>query len=157
MISTTFPPVTLVRNAIERYILNLYENDGMTLRPLAQWPGRYIPSTGDSIPAVYVVGASMVPSQWLIEGIECTIDDVPSDIQTTGSSSGLVQFERWAVRFTNYGTKSGTLMPTSMLEIRRRLARTFPQDRVTYMPRTEATYEAITAQISGAVLTPPIP
>lgn len=156
-ISTLYPPVTWLRQTIERHILNLYEADGTTLRPKTQWPGKYVLPTGVSIPAVYVVGAAMVPSSWRIEGIECTLDDVPFEIESPGSAGGLVQFERWGVRFTNYGTKEGTSMPVSMLDIRRRLARAFPRDRATYMPRTESTYEAITAQISGAVLNPPIP
>lgn len=156
-ISTTFPPVTLLRRTIERHILNLYEVDGTTLRPSAQWPGSYTLPSAVKIPAVFVVGAAMVPSDWRISGIETTLDDVPSEIDSPGTASGLLQFEKWGIRFTNYGTKDGTEMPVSMLEIRRRLARAFPRDRVTYMPRTESTYEAITAQISGAVLNPPIP
>lgn len=156
-ISTVNPPVTWVRQTIERHILNLYQADGVTLRPSSEWPGMYTLPTGVSIPAVFAVGAAMVPSDWKITGIECTIDDVPLEIESPGTASGLVQFERWGVRFTNYGTTSGTTMPTSMLDIRRRLARAFPRDRATYMPRTEATYEALTAQITGAVLNPPIP
>lgn len=156
-ISTAYPPVSLLRRTIERHILDLYEADGVTLRPANQWPGRYQLPNNTEIPAVFVVGTSMVPSNWRIEGIECTIDEVPSEIDGPGSASGLVQFERWPIRFTNYGTTEGTRMPLSMLDIRRRLARAFPRDRVTYMSRTEATYEAITAQISGAVLNPPIP
>jgi hypothetical protein len=48
-------------------------------------------------------------------------------------------------------------MATSMLDIRRRLARAFPKDQATYLARTEATYEALTVSILGAVLNPPIP
>ena len=152
-----YPPANLLRRTIERHILNLYEADGLTLHPLAQWPGSYVLPTGQRIPAVYVVGATMVPPEWKPEGIETTIDDVPSEIDSPGTAGGLVQFEKWGLRFTNYGTKRGTSMPLTMLDIRRRLARAFPRDRVTYMPRTESTYEAITAQISGAILNPPIP
>lgn len=154
--STLFPPSTFVRNAIERYILNLYEVDGTTLKAYTAWPGYYTLANGTRIPAVYTVGATMVPSDWTITGIECTLDDVP-EIVDTGTMSGLVQVEYWNVRFTNYGTKKGTKMSTSMLDIRRRLARAFPRDQATYMARTEATFEALTARISGAVLNPPIP
>jgi hypothetical protein len=157
MTSTAYPPVTLLRRTLERHILNLFEVDGTTLRAQATWPGTYTLPDATKIPAVYVVGSQMVPPTWRITGIECTIDDVPAEIGGPLSVSGLVQIERWGVRFTNYGTAEGTRMPVSMLDIRRRLARAFPRDRVTYMPRTEATYEAITAQISGAVLNPPIP
>lgn len=152
----TYPPITALRTTIERHILDLYEADGTTLKPQSAWPGFYALPDGSRIPAVYVVGASMVPSNWAITGIETTIEDVP-EIVSPGSISGLVSFESWTIRFTNYGTKEGTRMPVSMLDIRRRLARAFPLDQVTYMARTEATFEATTARIRGAVLNPPIP
>lgn len=157
MTSTAYPPVTLLRRTIERHILDLYEVDGTTLRPSTEWPGYYTLPNKQKIPAVYVVGSQLVPSAWRVTGIECTIDEVPTSIDGPLSAGGLVQIERWGVRFTNFGTKEGTRMPISMLDVRRRLARAFPRDRVNYMPRTEATYEAITAQIFGAVLNPPIP
>lgn len=153
---TTFPPVTHLRNCIERHILNLYEADGVTYRPQAQWPGVYSLPDGSRIPAVYVTGSSMVPSNWTIEGIETTIEEVP-EISSPGSVGCIISYEVWSIRFTNYGTKQGTRMPTSMLDICRRLARAFPRDQVTYMARQENTYEAATARIRGAVLNPPIP
>lgn len=153
-ISTACPSVRDLRWTLERHILDLYEADGSTLKTQAQWPGIYTLPNGDRIPAVFVTGKDMVPSQWDITGIECVIDEVPGDITSPG---GLVSFERWNVRFTNYGTKQGTRLATSMLDIRRRLARAFPRDRATYMARTEATYEAITVSILGPVLNPPIP
>lgn len=155
-ISTSCPPVTDLRLTIERHILDLYQADGATLKPYKAWPGYYTLPNRTRIPAVYVVGASMVPSTWAITGIECTIDDVP-EIVSPGSIGAIVSFETWPVRFTNYGTKEGTRMPVSMLDIARRLARAFPRDQVTHMSRTEATYEALTARIRGAVLNPPIP
>lgn len=155
-ISTSCPPVTDLRLTIERYILDLYEANGTTLKSYKSWPGYYTLPNASRAPAVYVVGASMVPSTWAITGIECTIDDVP-EIVSPGSVGAIVSFENWPVRFTNYGTKEGTRMPMSMLDIRRRLVRAFPRDLVTYMPRTEATYEALTVRISSAVLNPPIP
>lgn len=155
-INTTCPKVREVRTTIERYILNLYESDGTTLRPEAEWPGSYLLSNGSRIPAVYVVGQNMVPSNWVVNGIECTISDVP-EITTPGSVGAIVSFERWPVRFTNYGTLEGTRMTTTLLDISRRLARTFPRDSATYTPRTEATYEALTVPILGPVMNPPIP
>lgn len=153
-ISTAFPPVTALRTTLERHILDLYEADGSTLKPQSQWPGTYTLPKGNRIPAVFVAGEAMVPSTWEITGIECVIDEVPGDITSPG---GLISYERWNVRFTNYGTKQGTRLATSMLDIRRRLARAFPRDRFTYMNRTEVTYEAITGSILGPVLNPPIP
>ena len=150
------PPVTHIRQDIERYVLNLYEADGTTLRAEANWPGYYTWPNGTRIPAVYVVGAAMVPSSWEITGIECTIEDVP-EIRSPGSYNGVLSFETWNVRFTNYGNTQGTRRPTTLREISRRMARAFPRDQVTYMARTEVTFEALTARISGAVLNPPIP
>jgi hypothetical protein len=155
-ISTSYPPVTAVRSTLERHILDLYESDGSTLKVYTAWPGYYTLPDTSRVPAVYVSGASMVPSNWDITGIECIIEDVP-EITSPGSMSGVLSFEVWTVRFTNYGTKEGTRMPTSLLDISRRLSRAFPRDQVTYMARTEATFEALTARIRGAVLNPPIP
>lgn len=155
-ISTSYPSVTLLRSNLERYILDLFVGESSTLKAYTSWPGYYTLPDSSRIPAVYVTGASMVPSNWNISGIECVIEDVP-EIVNPGSYSGVFSLESWHVRFTNYGTREGTRMPVSMLDISRRLARTFPRDPVTYMARTEVTFEALTARIRGAVLNPPIP
>jgi hypothetical protein len=155
-ISTTCPQVRDLRTTIERHILDLYESDGTTLKPEASWPGYYSWPNGTRIPAVYVVGEAMVPSDWVVTGIECTITDVP-EIVSPGSVGAIVSFERWPVRFTNFGTRKGTRMPTTLLDISRRLARTFPRDSATHTARTEATYEALTVSITAPVLNPPIP
>ena len=125
-ISTACPQVRDIRTTIERYILNLYESDGTTLRPEVDWPGYYSLPNGTRTPAVYVVGAYMVPSDWVVTGIECTISDMP-EITSPGSVGTIVSFERWPIRFTNYGTQKGTRMSTTLLDISRRLARVFPQ------------------------------
>lgn len=156
-VSTACPPVIWLRRTIETHILGLYESNGTTLKAYTSWPGYYLLPDTTKIPAVFVVGEEMVPSTWKVVGIETTIDDVPTDILDLGSQGVLAQVEIWAVRFTNYGSGEGTTMPTTLRDIRRRLARAFPRDQATYMPRTEATYEAITARISGAVLNTPIP
>jgi hypothetical protein len=154
---TCIKPADL-RWTLEYYILTLYESDGETLKTYSEWPGYYtVPPTNIKIPAVYTVGQRMVPSNWNPTGIELTISDVPSVIDTPNQHSGLVQFERWRVRFTNYGSDEGTKMPLSMLDIRRRLSRTFPSDRFTYQERTEATFESLTGLIMGPVLNPSIP
>jgi hypothetical protein len=156
-ISTVCPSPSLLRRSLEQHILDLYESDGTTLKPSSAWPGYYLLPDRTKIPAVFVTGQEMVPSAWKVNGVEMTIDDVPADIVDLGSYGALAQVEIWAVRFTNYGSPEGVLMPASLRDIRRRLARAFPRDQVTYMGRTEATFEAITARISGAVLNPPIP
>lgn len=155
-ISTACPPVTALRSTIERHILDLYESDGTTLKAYTAWPGYYTLPNSSRVPAVYVVGASMVPSNWNVTGIECTIEDVP-EITSPGSVGGVLSFETWNVRFTNYGTNESTAMTVSLRDIARRLARAFPRDQVTYMARTEVTFEALTARIRGAVFNPPIP
>ena len=155
-ISTQCPQVTDLRRTLERHILDLYEANGTTLKAYTAWPGFYTLPDATRIPAVYVVGESMVPSNWAITGIELTIEDVP-EIVSPGSVGSVISFERWNIRFTNYGTKEGTRMATSMLDIRRRLARAFPRDPMTYMARTEATFESITGSILGPTLSPPIP
>lgn len=152
-ISTACPAPLDLRRTIERHILNIYEADGSTLRPYQQWPGFYTLPNAVRVPAVYIVGAAMVPSNWAITGIECTVEDTP-EISTLGRN---VSVETWTVRFTNYGSREGTQMPVSMRDISRRLARAFPGDSVTPMPRTESTYEALTARIRGVVSHPPIP
>lgn len=156
-VSTACPSVLALRRTIERHILDIYVDDSLTLKPKSEWPGFYTLPNKTTIPAIYVVGASMVPSNWSITGIECTIDDVPEDITSPGSLGGVISYERWPVRFTNYGTRNGTQMPVSMLAIRRRLAYAFPMDRTTYMRRTEVTYESLTISILGPTLNPSIP
>ena len=154
-ISTTCPPVTWLRQTLEQHILNIRNSD-LTLKPSSQWPGRYELPDDSKIPAVYVVGQQMVPSEWNINGIEMTIEDVP-EIVNPGSMSGVVSYERWKVRFTNYGWEEGTHMVLNLRDIARRLARAFPRDDVQYMARTEATFESLTARILGPYINPPIP
>ena len=155
-ISTACPPVTALRSTLERHILDLFEADGSTLKPYTQWPGYYTLPNQTRIPAVFVVGKDMVPSNWKITGIECTIDDVP-EIPNSPSVGCVISMETWPVRFTNYGTKEGTAMPVSMLDIRRRIARTFPRDRAVYMRRTDVTFESLTVSILGPTINPLIP
>jgi hypothetical protein len=155
-ISTACPPVTWIRRSIEQHILDLYEADGTTLRPEVNWPGTYSLPSGSRIPAVFVVGPDMVPKDWVITGIETTLDAVPES-DDKPSYGGVVSIESWAVRFTNYGTDKSATPTATLLDIRRRLTRVFPGDRVTYMAPTEATFEAITVRLRGAVLFPPIP
>lgn len=150
------PPPSWLRTTIQGHILDLYEKDGNTLRAEMEWPGRYVMADGSKIPAVYVVGAQMVPSDWEIQGIETTIDEVP-EIENPGSMCGVVSYERWTVRFTNYGYFQETRMAISLRDIARRLARAFPRDPVSYSPRTEATFESLTARILGPYINPPIP
>lgn len=154
-VSTACPPLTWIRNTLEVHILGT-KNADLTETASTSWPGKYILPDGSEIPAVYVVGQRMVPSEWNIEGIELTIEDVP-EIENPGSMSGVVSYERWKCRFTNYGWSEGTTMQTSLLDINRRLARAFPRDQVVYQARTEATFQSLTARILGPYINPPIP
>ena len=155
MTSTTCPPITWIRKTLEEHILGIRNPDG-TLKPESSWAGRYELPDGSKIPAVYVIGEAMVPSEWNINGIEMTIEDVP-EIENPGSYSGIVSFERWLVRFTNYGWEESTEMVLNLRAVARRLARAFPRDSVQYMARTEATFESLTARILGPYINPPIP
>jgi len=154
-VSTTCPPITWLRTTLEEHILGI-RNPDETLKPESHWPGRYELPDGSHIPAVYVIGERMVPSEWNINGIELTIEDVP-EIDNPGSMSGVVSYERWQVRFTNYGWEESTTMVLNLRDIARRLARAFPRDQVTYSSRTEATFESLTARILGPYINPPIP
>jgi hypothetical protein len=154
-VSTACPPVTWLRNTLECHILDIRNSD-LTLKPEISWPGRYELPDNSHIPAVYVIGELMVPSEWNINGIEMTIEDVP-EIENPGSMSGVVSYERWRVRFTNYGWEESTSMVLNMRDIARRLARAFPSDQVTYMARTEATFESLSVRILGPYINPPIP
>jgi hypothetical protein len=151
------PPITWLRKSIETHILDLYEADGVTLRPWQSWPGFYTLPNKTRIPAVYVVGEQIVPRDWEITGIECTINDVPEDIEAIAIINGVVSNESWLVRFTQYGSKQGTEPPLRLLDVRRRLTRAFPRDRVEYQPRTPVSFESCTAHVRGAYLNPPIP
>ena len=153
--TTTWQPVTSIRRTLETHILQLYDAAGV-LRPENTWPGVYQLPDGTRIPAVYAVGEAQVPSNWTITGIEMTIDDLPR-YSTPGSVGCVLSTEEWTIRFTNYGNRSGTEMPTSLRDIARRLAQAFPRARTTPMPRTEVTYEALTAYIRETFLNPPIP
>ncbi len=155
MTSGVVPPITWLRTTIGTHILDLFEADG-SLKASSEWPGSYTLPNDSLIPAVYVVGSHMVPTEWTVNGIECTIEEVP-EITSPGSYSGVISDERWTVRFTNYGTLEGTQMSTTLLDISRRLARAFPLDPVTYMARTDATFEALSIRILGSVINPPIP
>jgi len=151
-----YPTIRDLRTTIELHILDLFESDRVTLKDSSEWPGYYTLPNTDKVPAVFVAGQDMVPSDWETNGIECVIEDVP-EITVPGSFGGVVTYETWSVRFTNYGSSQGTRMTSSLREISRRLIRAFPRDQVTYMARTEATFEALTARIKGAVLNPPNP
>ena len=89
-VSTTCPPITWLRNTLEVHILDI-RNPDLTLKPQNLWPGRYELPDGSHIPATYVIGQDMVPSEWNINGIEMTIEDVP-EIDNPGSMSGVVSW-----------------------------------------------------------------
>ena len=154
-ISTICPPVTWLRDTLERHILDIRNSDN-SLKPATAWPGQYVLPNGTNVPAVYVIGEAMVPSEWNINGIEMTIEDVP-EIVNPGSMSGVVSYEKWQVRFTNYGWDESTEMRLTLRDIARRLARAFPRDQVTYQSRTEATFESLSVRILGPYINPPIP
>lgn len=155
-VSTLCQPVTLVRKDVETLLLDLYLPNTTTLKPYTDWPGYYTLPDASRIPAVFVVGASQVPSDWVVTGIETTINDVPL-IRDLGTKGALVSEETWTVQCINYGNRKSTQVPISLLDIHRRFVRAFPGDPVSHAPRTEVTFESLTMQIRSAVINPPIP
>lgn len=150
------PTAKWLRDKIEHYVLDLYESDGVTLRPEGEWPGYYQLTNNVRIPAVYVVGRQNVPSDWRPVGIECTIDEDP--MPTPKPAYGMsYAVETWSFRFTNYGILEGTQMPSSLLGILRRLPRVFPNGSFTPTPRSEVAYQAISCRVSRTILAPLIP
>lgn len=156
MTDTDCPSAALLRKSIERHVLDIYLPYTNILKPYTQWPGYYTTGSGAVIPAVWVSGTQMVPSNWGIDGIECIIIEATSseDRPMTGS---ILSVEPWDVRFKNRGFKENTEIPITLQTIRRRLTRAFPGDSVNYMSRTEATLEEISARIKLTSLVFPIP
>lgn len=145
---TTFPTATHIRRPIEDLVLQIRDPNTGQLEPEAQWLGTYTLPNGSKIPAVFVAGAQQVPSDWNIEGIECVIQDVPRVSPIPTVLNGAVLRETWTVRFTNYGLQKATVMPTTLLDLSRRLGRLFPQVQPEYQYRTSATFESLIATIT---------
>lgn len=107
--------------------------------------GVYTRPDGTTTPAIYVVGRQMVPSNWQVTGIECSIQEAP--LTRTQPAVGSIYMTRtWVVTFVNY-SHAATLYP-----IQEKFMRSFPTwVQATYLPPTDETYEQLTLRISDPV------
>ena len=138
----TCPEAIGVRETIEKHILKLYHPTTNLLLPYTEWPGYYTTSFGQKIPAIWLYGERMVPTDYVPTGIECLIGDVPLSLVTPLTGSAL-SIEKWSVMFVNRGTAAGTSMSTTLRDIQRRWNQTFPEDQPSYSSRKEDTYETL--------------
>jgi hypothetical protein len=86
----SYPSSVWLREPIEAYVLKIRDPNTNQLKPPADWVGTYTLPGGQKIPAVYVVGANMVPSDWIIEGIECAINEVPEIAPIASTINGVI-------------------------------------------------------------------
>lgn len=153
----SYPSSVWLREPIEAYVLKIRDPNTNQLKPPADWVGTYTLPGGQKIPAVYVVGANMVPSDWVIEGIECAINEVPEIAPIASTINGVIAWETWTVRFTNYGTNRGTKFNTTLLDFCRRMGRLYSNAAQSYQPRTDITYETMIARVRVANLQTALP
>jgi len=143
-----YPQALWLREPLEAYVLQIRDSNTKLLKPQSEWVGTYTLPNKTQIPAVFVTGSQIIPSDWVIEGIELAITEVPEISPIASTLNGVIAIEKWSVRFTNYGTKSSTVFPTTLLEISRRLGRLHSAAVQTYMARTHLTYESLSAKIT---------
>jgi hypothetical protein len=127
------------------------------LKPQADWVGTYTLENGSKIPAVFVAGALQVPSAYGVEGIECVIQDVPEVEPIATTINGVIQKETWVVRFTNYGSKKGTVFPLTLRDISYLMGRLYSSARQSYQSRTSVTYESLLCRVLIHDLQPSLP
>lgn len=145
--SSTYPQALWLREPLEAYVLMIRDPNTKQLKPQSEWVGTYTLPNNSQIPAVFVTGSQIIPSDWVIEGIELSIIEVPEIQPIASTLNGVIAIERWSVRFTNYGKNSSTLFSTTLLEISRRLGRLHSAAVQTYQARTHLTYETLSAKI----------
>jgi hypothetical protein len=147
MATSLFPQATIIRGPIETFVLKIRDPNTGELKPPSEWPGTYTLPNGTRIPAVFVAGAQQVPSDWNIQGIECVIQDVPEVDPIATTLNGVIVRESWKVRFTNYGSNKGTIMPLTLQAVSYRLACLYSQASQVYQYRTSVTFENLTATV----------
>ena len=107
--------------------------------------GTYTRPDGTTTPAIYVVGRQMVPANWRVTGIECSIQEAPTT-RTSPAVGSIYMTRTWVVTFVNY-SHATTLYP-----IQEQFERTFPTwVQATYVPPTDEAYERLTLRISDPV------
>jgi len=146
------PQVAHIRYPIERDVLEYYESDNITLKPVSLWPGSYTTKTG-IIPCIYAEGSTLVPSTWKPSGIQCVIDEVPEERITPGRGQ-IITVSTWTITFTNFGFSETTQNTLTLREVQSRMGRLFPTANLRYMRRSEVALESLTARFRGTSISP---
>jgi len=147
------PTAAHIRYPIERDVLEYYETDDITLKPISLWPGLFTTKTGQIIPSVYVEGSTLVPSTWKPSGIQCIITEVPDESIIPGKGQ-VIAVSTWKITFTNFGFLETTQNTLTLREIQSRMGRLFTTANLRYMPRSEVALESLTARFRGTSISP---
>ena len=97
--------------------------------------GSYVLPTGQSIPAVYVVGQKSVPAEWRVEGLEVTMRQYPEVLPRAGVGIANV-LQQWEVVLMQYNP-DGKQIAQAM----DRMTRRFPDASFRYLPGDDVAYE----------------
>lgn len=96
--------------------------------------GKYEFPDGTKIDAVYVVGRQSVPSEWKIEGLAVTIQEIPEPNPRAILGGGLDQ-QTWVVTIVDYLPPS-----TDLIEAIKRMKTRFPDAEFAFRPETKEAY-----------------
>jgi len=97
--------------------------------------GSYTLPDGKTIPAVYVVGQTGVPSEWKTDGLEVTMRQYPELLPTAGV--GIVDLlKQWEVVLVQYNPDG-----RQIAEAMERMTRRFPDATFRYLPGNDVAYE----------------
>jgi hypothetical protein len=97
--------------------------------------GSYTLPDGKTIPAVYVVGQTGVPSEWKADGLEVTMRQYPELLPTAGV--GIVDLlKQWEVVLVQYNPDG-----RQIAEAMERMTRRFPDATFRYLPGNDVAYE----------------
>jgi hypothetical protein len=97
--------------------------------------GSYTLPDGKSIPAVYVVGQTGVPSEWKADGLEVTMRQYPELLPAAGV--GIVDLlKQWEVVLVQYNPDG-----RQIAEAMERMTRRFPDATFRYLPGNDVAYE----------------
>ena len=97
--------------------------------------GSYALPTGQSIPAVYVVGQKGVPPEWKVDGLEVTMRQYPEVLPRAGVGIANV-LQQWEVVLMQYNP-DGKQIAQAM----DRMTRRFPDASFRYLPGDDVAYE----------------
>lgn len=151
--ATYQPTPAHIRYPLERFVLEYYESDRVTLKSSNQWPGYYLTKTNQTIPCIFVEGEKLVPSEWKPHGIQCIITETPEDALSR-SVGQTITVSTWLLTFTNFGFAESTQHTLTLREVQFRLGRLFPTASLRYMPRSEVALESLTCRLRGTTIAP---